>query len=259
MKPGTPRLEALKRWILEPWKPVRAGTAPVLPRASHWHEKELFMTPRASSQTLTDHDEIQRWAEERGARPSCVRNTGGGNDIGMIRLDFPGYSGADSLEEISWDDWFEKFDDNNLALVVQNETARGQKSNFNKLVGRDTMQERARSGRRVSRHKPAGRSRTSAQARSSQSGAGSGRSRSSRRSSGSRSSASKSSSSTSSARRSSSTARSKRGTSARGARSRSRRGGARVTSISSARSRRTQGRASGRTSRKAGNSRRRAA
>jgi len=89
------------------------------------------------SRVLTDHDEIRQWAEERDARPSCVRGTGGGNDTGMIRLDFPGYSGENSLEEIEWDDWFQKFDESNLALLVQDQTARGQKSNFNKLVGRE--------------------------------------------------------------------------------------------------------------------------
>jgi hypothetical protein len=97
--------------------------------------------PKASSQVLTDHDQIQNWAEQRGAKPSCVRRTGGGDDIGMIRLDFPGYSGADSLEEVSWDEWFDKFDESNLALVVQEHTARGQTSNFNKLVSRDSVEE----------------------------------------------------------------------------------------------------------------------
>jgi hypothetical protein len=51
-----------------------------------------------------DHDEIRQWAEERNARPSCVRGTGGGEDVGMIRLDFPGFSGEQSLEQIEWDD-----------------------------------------------------------------------------------------------------------------------------------------------------------
>ena len=44
-----------------------------------------------------------------------MRRTGGKGDIGMIRLDFPGYTGADSLEHISWDDWFDKFDESGLA------------------------------------------------------------------------------------------------------------------------------------------------
>ncbi len=109
------------------------------------------MASRTQSRTLTDHDEIRRWAEERGARPACVRRTGGGDDIGMIRLDFPGYSGEQSLEEIGWDDWFGKFDESKLALLVQEETARGQKSNFNKLIGRETAQARAQGERRASR------------------------------------------------------------------------------------------------------------
>ena len=63
------------------------------------------------SQTTTDRDEIIAWAEARGAKPSCVRGTGGKGDIGMLRLDFPGYSGEGKLEEISWDDWFDKFEE----------------------------------------------------------------------------------------------------------------------------------------------------
>jgi hypothetical protein len=65
-----------------------------------------------------------------------VRGTGGGGDTGVLRIDFPGFSGEDSLQPISWDEFFEKFDERGLALVYQ-ETTRGQKSNFNKLVSRD--------------------------------------------------------------------------------------------------------------------------
>jgi ferritin-like metal-binding protein YciE len=93
-----------------------------------------------SAQPITDHDQIRQWAEERGGTPSCVRGTGNRGDIGMLRLDFPGYSGGKSLQPIAWDDWFEKFDERGLALLVQDKTARGQKSNFNKLVSRETAQ-----------------------------------------------------------------------------------------------------------------------
>jgi hypothetical protein len=99
-------------------------------------QKTASKSASHTSHELTDHDEIRHWAEERHAVPSCVKGTGGGDDTGMIRLDFPGYSGEDSLEEISWDDWFEKFDDSGLALLVQETTAGGAKSNFNKLVRR---------------------------------------------------------------------------------------------------------------------------
>jgi len=66
----------------------------------------------------------------------------------VLRLDFPGYSGADSLEHIGWDEWFEKFDENGLALLHQNTTARGEKSNFNKLVSRETARASRSGGRR---------------------------------------------------------------------------------------------------------------
>lgn len=87
------------------------------------------------SRTLTDHESIRRWAEEHGASPACVRGTGGGSDVGMLRLDFEGYSGADSLSQISWDDWFRKFDESHLALIVDDS---GRTPNFNKLVSQDT-------------------------------------------------------------------------------------------------------------------------
>jgi hypothetical protein len=72
---------------------------------------------------------------------ACVRGTGDRGDVGMIRIDFP--TGPEpSLQEISWDEWFEKFDENNLALVYQEKTAGGQQSRFNKLVSRDTVEEK---------------------------------------------------------------------------------------------------------------------
>ena len=100
------------------------------------------------SRVLTDHDEIRRWAEERDAQPACVRGTGSEEDVGMIRLDFPGYSGETSLEPIEWEDWLQKFDENNLALLVEDETASGEPSNFNKIIGRETAAARLTPGAR---------------------------------------------------------------------------------------------------------------
>ena len=96
------------------------------------------MTPPAKSRMLTDHRAIRRWAEERRGRQATVRRTLSDDYIGMIRLDFPGYRGEDSLAEISWDEWFEDFDDRNLALVVHDEAADAELSNFHKLVRRET-------------------------------------------------------------------------------------------------------------------------
>ena len=105
-----------------------------------------------SSHTTTDHNEIRKWAQARGAKPARVKGTGNKSDVGMIRLDFPGYSGARSLEDISWDEWFDAFDENGLALVYQDETAEGERSNFNKLIARDTAGAREHGNSHASKH-----------------------------------------------------------------------------------------------------------
>jgi hypothetical protein len=40
------------------------------------------------------HEEIRHWAEERGERPAMVKRTGKDGNVGIIRIDFPGYSEA---------------------------------------------------------------------------------------------------------------------------------------------------------------------
>jgi hypothetical protein len=90
-----------------------------------------------TSTTTTDHDTIRRWVEERGGRPAAVKGTGNGDDAGILRIDFPGRGDDDSLEEISWDEFFEKFEDSNLAFLYQDTTKDGEESRFSKLVRRD--------------------------------------------------------------------------------------------------------------------------
>jgi hypothetical protein len=176
----------------------------------------------AAARPLTDHDEIRRWAEERSARPSRVRGTGVGEDVGMIRLDFPGYSGGESLEEISWDEWFEQFDERNLALMVQDETPGGETSNFNRLVSRDTAEEAARESEAETAGSRSRRGGARAQGRSARGTQGKSRTRSrsqsgsAKRTGGRRSSRSSGRSSRSS-RSAASRSRSSRSTKARGA------------------------------------------
>jgi anaerobic selenocysteine-containing dehydrogenase len=85
--------------------------------------------------------------------------TGGQGDTGMIRIDFPGYSGEGKLQEITWDEFFEKFDENGLALVYQEQTADGQQSNFNKLVSRQTAEKKG-GGRGTAARRSASKSRS---------------------------------------------------------------------------------------------------
>jgi hypothetical protein len=85
----------------------------------------------SSSDTTTNHTEIRTWAEAREGRPAKVDTGGKG---GILRIDFG--EPEDNLEEISWDEFFQIFDENKLAFLYQDKTADGGQSRFNKFVNR---------------------------------------------------------------------------------------------------------------------------
>lgn len=91
----------------------------------------------SKSNTTTNHDEIRAWVEQRGGKPAMVKGTSKKkSDAGILRIDFPGYSGEDTLQEISWDEFFQKFDEGNLQFLHQTETADGKESRFNKFISK---------------------------------------------------------------------------------------------------------------------------
>lgn len=89
----------------------------------------------ASSKTTIDHDEIRTWVEERGGRPAVVRATET-EDSGLLRIDFA--EDDDALGEVTWDEFFRIFDDNELAFLYQDETKDGATSRFFKFVRRES-------------------------------------------------------------------------------------------------------------------------
>jgi hypothetical protein len=93
-------------------------------------------TATRKARTTSDHRVIQRWAEKRGAVPSTVKGTGGKEKGGLLRLDFPGQRGQQSLQHISWDTFFRKFDEKDLKFLYQDKTATGRTSRFCKFIAR---------------------------------------------------------------------------------------------------------------------------
>ncbi len=93
--------------------------------------------PRAIA--TTDHQTIRRWIEARNGHPSVVKATESSRSgkAGLLRIDFN--KPEDTLEEVSWDEFFETFDENELAFLYQEKTASGRKSRFNKFVSRETV------------------------------------------------------------------------------------------------------------------------
>lgn len=91
-----------------------------------------------TSQVTTDHDEIRQWVEERKGKPVSIEGTERkGEEAGLLRIDFPGGAANPPLEPISWEAFFKKFDDANLAMVYQDETANGKPSHFCKFIRRE--------------------------------------------------------------------------------------------------------------------------
>lgn len=93
-----------------------------------------------TSNVTTDHDEIQQWVEERGGHPARVKGTEKGSTSGVLRIDYPGFSGEERLEEITWEEFFDGFEKNELAFLYQDKTKDGKLSRFSKLVDRNATE-----------------------------------------------------------------------------------------------------------------------
>ena len=91
-----------------------------------------------TSNVTTNHEQIKQWVEERGGNPARVKGTESKNSAGLLRIDYPGFSGEQRLEEISWEEFFDAFDKNGLAFLYQDKTADGKLSRFSKLIDRDS-------------------------------------------------------------------------------------------------------------------------
>jgi hypothetical protein len=92
----------------------------------------------------TDHDEIRKWAEERGGKPATIKGTPKkGEEAGLLRIDFPGGATNPPLEPVSWEAFFEKFDEAGLVMLYQDEKVDGEESTFCKFVTRETAESKS--------------------------------------------------------------------------------------------------------------------
>jgi hypothetical protein len=89
------------------------------------------------SKTTINHDEIRAWIEARNGAPAAVASTANNDEPGVLRVLFQEQESGNSLEKISWDDFFKKFEEEKLAFLYQDETKDGKTSRFFKFVQRD--------------------------------------------------------------------------------------------------------------------------
>lgn len=93
------------------------------------------MATTHEAKRTTDHEEIRRWVDARGGRPAVVASTWDGTS-GVLRIDFN--EKDDELEEMSWDDFFRVFEENELEFLYQEELEQGGESRFFKFVARNS-------------------------------------------------------------------------------------------------------------------------
>lgn len=85
----------------------------------------------------TDHRIIRRWIEEHKGVPAKVNdNKAVTEEAGVLRIYFPEGQQADDLEPLSWDMFFQKFDQAHLAFMYE-EKADGGDGRFFKFVSRN--------------------------------------------------------------------------------------------------------------------------
>ena len=93
------------------------------------------MTAKHEAKTTINHEEIRRWAEARDGVPVSAKGVDeDGDEIALLRISF---RDDPTLKRISWDEFFERFEDDDLAFLYQEQTADGKRSRFFKMVERD--------------------------------------------------------------------------------------------------------------------------
>ncbi len=84
------------------------------------------------SKATKSHEIIREWARERGGHPTVVKGTENIDHGGLLRFDFG--EPEESLERISWEQFFAIFEEKNLTFLYQETTADGQQSRFFKFI-----------------------------------------------------------------------------------------------------------------------------
>ncbi|WP_193337745.1 hypothetical protein [Devosia beringensis] len=89
---------------------------------------------------LTDREEIREWAAARGGNPMLMETPEGTGTRTLLQLTFGQYEintdgnqGPDRIggfDLVSWDEWFDALDANNLALRVSDDPSGGSEAEF---------------------------------------------------------------------------------------------------------------------------------
>lgn len=86
------------------------------------------------ARATTDQTKIIKWTEKRGGKPAIVDTKEDARSTdGILKIKFSD-SKNESLSTISWDNFFEIFENNQLEFLFQEATKNGDQSRFFKFI-----------------------------------------------------------------------------------------------------------------------------
>jgi hypothetical protein len=107
---------------------------PAFPRSvceAHWVDVPGQHESHPGESLVTHSREvILDWAHKREAMPSTIPGTEHEGHLGVLRFDVPGYGSRQNLEHVTWEQWFDTFDERQLVMIFQEHLRNGRQSNF---------------------------------------------------------------------------------------------------------------------------------
>jgi hypothetical protein len=103
-------------------------------------ERGILLDPDDQVYATTDHDFIRDWTAGHSGMPAMYRRIG---QIGQgdLVINFPGDGSDEPLVDISWADFFQRFEDQNLAFVYQESDTGAENERFYGLIDRKVIED----------------------------------------------------------------------------------------------------------------------
>jgi len=81
--------------------------------------RSVVTDSESDRRTTIDHETVRRWVERRDGHPAAVAPDAP-EEAGLLRILFPGED-DEHVERLDWQTFFERFEDQELALVYREE------------------------------------------------------------------------------------------------------------------------------------------
>lgn len=91
-----------------------------------------------TNKITTNHEEIMDWIKNRGGKPSREKLIGDQNLKGLLKINFLEHE-ENNISNISWEEFFRVFEENKLALFLEELTDVGGLSRIYRFLDRENI------------------------------------------------------------------------------------------------------------------------